>query len=86
MVADLPIALAAKVAARNLKQAIWAVVCDNLFIHASRTPYLLTILAVKEVLQGKETIVRSRGAGVKGSFVVFGRTVGNPVINSLGRR
>lgn len=80
-----PVALAAEVAAGDLKQAVGTVVCDYLLIDASRTSNLLAVFAVEKVLEGVEAEVGSRGTRVKGPLI-FGGVLQLRAIWKVGRR
>lgn len=68
---SIPVAFAFKVAAWDLKQAIGAVVGDNLLIDASRAPDLVTVFAVHQMLQRIKTEVGARGARVECPLIVL---------------
>lgn len=53
----LPIPVTAQVTTGNLKQTIWAIICNNFLVHTSWTSYLLAVFAVEKVLERVEAVV-----------------------------
>ena len=56
----LPIAFALDLVAGYLKKAAWAKPSDDLVDDTTWTSYLVTVFAVKEVIERKERVIRAR--------------------------
>jgi hypothetical protein len=65
-----PVALALQVAAGNLEQAARAVVGHDLLGDAARTPDLVAVFAVHQVLERVQAVVGPRGARVEVPVVI----------------
>ena len=71
MEAYLPPSLALDHASRHLEETAWAVPTHNLLYRTSRTPDLLAVLAVKEMLEAIEREVRPRGSRIERPFLLL---------------
>lgn len=68
-----PVSLAPQVATRYLEKTIWAIICDYLFAHTSWAANLLTVFAIKQILEWIEAVIGARCTRVECALVIVDR-------------